>query len=315
MHDKDRETTYPRIVSKFFDGFVTAVSTLVSVEVLAKNTREEVLQDKARSPQRRSPSWLLLRVLLQLCFSRSAKEASEYTGLYKQFIVFLMSRILKTSIQFCLDTDVLHIMNAKIVRRLYKLNPNLCTLVQDAVLEVMRETYELISNRQSSIQDHEKHSIDLLTLSTLDFERDIQLSLLELDDFIEATKRRKLQAYKFFVYIKSDLIIYDAYMLLEALGVSGDTTVQNLHGFETQIGSNLSDQVQEHKNDFGACSQLGALMKRYHSLAIVYYSANPEAISIMVLVTLELQVAYDKIAIRSCSLLDKYDPGIPKELL
>ncbi|EGP82392.1 uncharacterized protein MYCGRDRAFT_51670 [Zymoseptoria tritici IPO323] len=315
MHDEDRETTHPGMVSEFFDGFVTAVGTPVSVEVLAKNTREEVLWDKARSPWRRSPGWLLLRVSLQLCFSRSAKEAGEYTGLYKQFMVFLMSRVLKTSTQFCLDTDVLHIMNAKIARRLHKLNPNLCTLVQDAVLEVMRETHELISNRWSSIQDHEKHSIDLSTLSTLDFERDIQLSLPELDDFIEATKRRKSQAYNFFVHMKSDLIIYDAHVLPEALGVSGDTTVQNLHGFETWMGSNLSDWVQEHKNDFGACGQLGALMKRYHSLAMVHYSANPEAISMMVLVTLELWVACDKIATRSCSLLDKYDPGIPEELL
>ena len=64
-----------------------------------------------------------------------------------------------------------------------------------------------------------------------------------------------------------------------------------------------------------ACGDLAQLIYRYHTTAVRYYSDNPEAMSIMVLVLLELWTAVDDIAISICPLLKEYSPGIPHEPL
>jgi hypothetical protein len=50
-------------------------------------------------------------------------------------------------------------------------------------------------------------------------------------------------------------------------------------------------------------------------LAYEHYSGNPENISLMVLTSLELWIAWDKSATQQHPLLLDYDPAIPSELL
>ena len=317
MVDEDRDTTHPGLVTELFEGFLTAVGNHIQVEAIGKNTREEVLWQDAASPWRRSPMWLLLRVSLQLSFSRSADSLTEGTNLYKQFMVFLMSGILDMSQRFSVRGNLLYAMNAKLARRLVKLGTNIDQNVLEAVQMVMNATHLQLENRWSAIQQHNTPCLDLTKLSNLNFENDTLMTFPTLDDYIKTISDRKISHSTIGYSPVSDLILFTPNALPTTFSnfKKGDIEFQNLRGFEAWVDSHLWNWVQAHKNDSGACGQLAILMREYHSLAAPNYAGNPEAVSLMVLVMLELWTACDKIATSTCSLLDEYDPGIPAGLL
>ncbi|KAK0342281.1 hypothetical protein LTR91_019510 [Friedmanniomyces endolithicus] len=112
MVDEDRDTAHPGMIPEFIMGFLNAVGQSAHVDTICKNTREEVLLLDARSPWRRSPVWLLLRVALQLKLP---------CDIYKEFMAFIMSSIINDHDCQKLSSDMRFSMMAKVARRVYKL--------------------------------------------------------------------------------------------------------------------------------------------------------------------------------------------------
>jgi hypothetical protein len=96
LHDEDRDTTDPTIVTDWLMNYIAALGELTNTIRISKNTREEVLWDHCKHPWRRSPLWLLIRVTLQLLFNRLGSTKQPLDGLYKAFVAQLLSRILDT---------------------------------------------------------------------------------------------------------------------------------------------------------------------------------------------------------------------------
>jgi hypothetical protein len=94
MHDENRDTTHPKMITELFMGFLGPVGAPADVPRLSKNTREEVMWLDTLLPWRRSPLWMLLRVAMHLGFSRLAGPGNPSAGYYKTFIVFLMTKVL-----------------------------------------------------------------------------------------------------------------------------------------------------------------------------------------------------------------------------
>lgn len=92
-HNEDRDTTHPKIVTELLFAYLAYVAEPAEDHALWKNTREEFLWDNARLPWRRSPLWLLIRVAMQLEFSRSCIASCKPSDTYKIFMVFLMSHV------------------------------------------------------------------------------------------------------------------------------------------------------------------------------------------------------------------------------
>lgn len=316
MHDEDRDTTDPDMVTGFFNGFVTALGAHVNVEVIAKNTREEVLWSDARYPWRRSPFWLFLRVSLQLGFLQSEK-ANDGPKLYKQFMLFFVAHILQKSAEHPIETDLLYVMTAKLTRRLLKAGTDINPLVLESVRKATCQAHERMTSRWLAVQHSGARTVDMTQLSALDFNRDTRLDLDGLDKFIESLQSRQEQSRNSDFRPVQKLITYYAHILPDLANHAdeGQVVVQNLHGLENWVGTFLPAWIEEHRNDPGACGQLAQLMSRYHHFAKTRYSGNAEATSIMILVMLELWTACDKIAIASCPLLDDYEPGLSKDLL
>lgn len=63
------------------------------------------------------------------------------------------------------------------------------------------------------------------------------------------------------------------------------------------------------------CVALAKLLESYQHIATCEYKGNPEAVSIMLLVSIEMWIACDRIATTICPLLHDYDTGIPMEPL
>ncbi|KAF8860560.1 hypothetical protein BDZ45DRAFT_800719 [Acephala macrosclerotiorum] len=316
MHDEDRDTTDPKLVTELFMGFLRSVGAPVTVSRLWKNTREEVLWLDSRSPWRRSPLWLLIRVAMQLAFARSSDLSNSPGDLYKFFMLFLMTQVLERSLEVFIPSDILYSMNAKVVRRLLKLDSAVNAPALNFVENVLRKTNTLLDTRWSKIMKQETLHFDLSRLEHLDFERDTVNSLPELDLYIETMANRKNNKGFIAFQPRSDLIKYEAEELPNCLeSWTADYRPYNLKAFEAWVASNLNSWLSDHKASSSTCAGLSESIRTYYGIAYSFYSGNPEGMSLMLLTILELWVACDESAIHNCEILRDYDPGIPKELL
>ncbi|KAI0467024.1 hypothetical protein F4859DRAFT_526089 [Xylaria cf. heliscus] len=70
QHDEHRDSIHPKMVAQNLSPFLTSTGKPVEEHGIRKNTRELIQWHNTRSPWRRSSMWLLIRVTLQLLFSR-----------------------------------------------------------------------------------------------------------------------------------------------------------------------------------------------------------------------------------------------------
>jgi hypothetical protein len=88
-----RDTTAPGLVTDFLMTIITVLGEATDVKRIVKATREDVLWT-CKQPWRRSPLWLLVRVVLQLWFTRNATNLQSPDNLYKAFMICMLSRLL-----------------------------------------------------------------------------------------------------------------------------------------------------------------------------------------------------------------------------
>ena len=316
MHDEDRDTTHPIMITELFMGVLRSVGEPVDVTRLWKNTREEVMWLDSLLPWRRSPMWLLVRVAMQLVFSRSAVSSNSSGDLYKTFMVFLLSHVLELSHKHSLPSELLYAMNAKLARRLHKLDSSVGEYGVNFVHNVMQNTNKLIHANWSNVMEQAGPRYDLSRIEYLDFGQDVFNALPALDEYIESLAKRENTESSAVFQPVSALVEYQAKELPTCLSSSTEEYMPyNLRAFEDWVASNLCQWIEHHKSNANTCGELGHLIQVYHGVASPVYSGNPEASSMMLLTILELWIACDESAIHICELLSDYDPGIPKELL
>jgi hypothetical protein len=92
--DEYRDTTAPGLVTDFLMTVITVLGETTDVKRITKATREDVLWTRCKQPWRRSPLWLLVRVALQLWFTRNSTNPQSPDDLYKTFMICMLSRLL-----------------------------------------------------------------------------------------------------------------------------------------------------------------------------------------------------------------------------
>ncbi|KAJ5762048.1 uncharacterized protein N7511_005430 [Penicillium nucicola] len=320
QHDEDRDTTHPKMITEFMMSVLLPLGTTVRWPQILKHTRDDILWQRSRSPWRRSSLWLLVRVTMQLICRRSLGQERGYE-LYKHFMVFFMA-----SVAGCFDigasSDDLYVMNAKLARRLLRINLSVKPAWLSSVEKIVNQKVLQIDEHWGQIQFKSKHYPDVQSLALLNFLNDISVQLPGLDAHISSifqqTSRgpitsafqpssRLLQLQPGVLPCHLDFVdLHDA-----------DYTIYNLASFEYWVSSSLSAWLMKNtaklktSAKLKTCAKLGTLMICYHRAAATAYSGNPEAISIMVLTLLELWVASDKSANLIHEDLKDYDPCIP----
>ncbi|KAK0270797.1 hypothetical protein LTR35_013849 [Friedmanniomyces endolithicus] len=298
--DEDRDTADPAMVSEVFMGFLRSVGRSVLVTAISKNTREEVMWNDARSPWRRSPVWLMLRVSLQLKLPHD---------LYKEFVTFMMSQLLKAPASQGLSSDLRYAMMAKIARRMLKLSPAMNAQVVQYVQTILQDTTAALDKQRRRLQA--RKPLDLLQLRSLNFEQDELTAIPALDEYLRSIAARQSSQQSTDFQPVSGLIAFRPQVLPDLSRFCHDDYAnQNLLAFETWVTSHLRNWSTAHKSDADACKVLGKLMKSYHSLAYRQYTGNPEATSVCHLTILQLWVALDTCALHLCPLLGDYDTGL-----
>jgi len=310
-HDEDRDTTHPGMVTEFLEGIVASVGAVIPSVSITKNTREEVSWADANHPWMRSPVWLLLRISLQLAFRELIPAPLDGQRAYKSFMIFMMSQILYSSKKSRMPVDALYAMNAKIARRLTKLSD-----IDSALLQKIRksttETHDEIKKRWHLQQESDVRYLDLEGLCELDFDSDSILSLPEMAQYLLAAKAHENPDSGSKFHPTNGLVTYTHDDLPNSIGDPDATTdvIPKLNAFENWIGDSLQRWRESHNTE-GSCVALAKLLESYQQVAIREYKGNPEATSVMVLVSIEIWICCDLIATSVCPLLNDYDPQIP----
>jgi hypothetical protein len=178
-----RDTAMPHLVTEHLVSFLRAIGKPVSTTTAKKNTREEVFWKDAKNPWRRSSLWLLLRVAMQLTFARLS--ADPLKSMYKSFMAFLMSRILKLALtSSCLESDIIYAMNAKLSQRLLKIEEQKEEAWFSDVWEVMKMAHSHTNSRWESVMTKSCPSVDLSALRTLNPAENVVHELPDLVQFL-----------------------------------------------------------------------------------------------------------------------------------
>lgn len=317
LHDEDRDTTHPGMVTEVLMAFLSAIGQPIPNTSITKNTREEVRWKDSRSPWHRSATWLLIRVALQITLAQSPGSSA----LYKQALLVTMCRIAEHALASPLSCDGLYVMNAKIAQRVLKLGSNINAAVLSHVQITTKDVHSELEKRWAIIREHDSEKLDLSGLMTLDFRQDTFASLSKLDEYLEAITKGQDKTQIAEGIESPSLLKFDPDTLpsLTDYGFSAEETytLANLHGFEDWVASHcqLWSASRPASSRLDSIKGVSNLIKRYHSMASHYYTDNPEALSVMLLTIMELWIACDHLAKSSIPLLRAYDPEIDLDLL
>lgn len=308
------DTTHPKMITELFSAFLRSVGSPFQVASICKNTREEVFWQQGNL-WRRSPLWLLVRVALQLGFSRSeVLHPPENT--YKTFMLFFMTDILRQSQAFDLSSDVLSAMSAKLSCRQKKFARPIPRRLVNFLESTLLATHDILQKRWSRIQEQNSINNKLERLSSLDFQRDTRTDLVSLDEYITCVASRGQTHSDAAIKLTCPLEEHNAYDKPKFIFSSeSGYDIFHLATFESWVSSNLEEWVMANITQPGTTGVLRGLIEAYHRAALVQYANNPEALSVMILTILELWVASDMSAIENHELLRQYDPEIPLDLL
>ena len=317
MHDEDRDTKSPHVVTELLLAWLLPMGGEAQVSRIQKNTREDVLWRNTLLPWRRSPLWLLIRVTLQLIFQREVESAPS-DRLYKMFMVFLMSRILASCLPRHMEPDLLYVMNAKIARRMVKLGSECDPAISKSIHDVCSEATCRLQQTWVACQDENIRLHDSIDLTKVDCESDALHDLPRVDNYLEKARMRtttrasaEFQPEKYLLKQSATVLP----VLSPDLHTDPTYAGRDLYQFESWIDQNLPAWLDVHISVSETCSKLESLTRKYHGYASAVYAGNPESMSVMVLTIMELWVACDRSAVRTCPLLVDYEAAIPEQLL
>ncbi|KAJ3496215.1 hypothetical protein NLG97_g2827 [Lecanicillium saksenae] len=288
---------------------------------------------------RRSPIWLLLKVVLQqeLMRKKSSEEEAlkektpkqktpkqktskpktpkERTAtdntLYKQFMLYFFSLLLDIACSMEFDSHTLQCMARKIGYRTQKLRHALSNSWLIHVEKAVKTANGLIAKRWQEIvrSEQEKRAPAIPKFQSDEIKCYVQHK--GLDEFLNKVRHRAPQGEVAVPDPKSDIINWPTDKLPNIKQLSKekrDSHVFNLIKIEEWVEDNLAAFVTKYKDSESSCSNLKLFAVEYFKLASAIYKGTPEHLSVMYLVLLELWVACDKIAVSRNPLLDGYVP-------
>ncbi|RDA94782.1 hypothetical protein CP533_4222 [Ophiocordyceps camponoti-saundersi (nom. inval.)] len=304
------ESTAPHLVMRLLFPYLQANGKRFGDRRISKNTREEVCSGEAQGrPFKRSPVWLCIRVALHL--ELSAGKPSD--DLYKKFLVFYMARLLKEAASEGLASDIIHVMNAKIARRLVKLDLTNNEAFMSTVALYTTAATRLLESRWSNIIDAQSRELELTPLNEDDVAKDTALSLPDLDSFLETNAgQQRHEGHRSF-QPSSQVVLFspDVFPDLAAIGRTTDEyRLHNLNEFEHWVCKYLDSWIDRFAEE-ETCTKIKRAIKNYHEMAKTSYAGHPEGLSVMILTVAQLWIACDKSAIKVIPLLAEYNHDVP----
>lgn len=125
------DSAHPGLVTEVLQSIVAKFGDNCECPRIHKKIRDEVNWNGNRLPWRRSPLWLVIRVSLNLLL-RDILSPQLAEKQYKNFMAFFIAKVSDAAKDF-VDPDIKAVINAKLARRLTKLDGNILSFVSTAV--------------------------------------------------------------------------------------------------------------------------------------------------------------------------------------
>uniref|UniRef100_A0A8H7NEB3 DUF6606 domain-containing protein n=1 Tax=Bionectria ochroleuca TaxID=29856 RepID=A0A8H7NEB3_BIOOC len=313
---ENRDTTKPHIVTQLLMAVLRSFGEMRRRRIIWKNTREEVRYEFGnRLPWRRSPVWLLMRVVLQLTLTDQSATPPLNDCVYKKFMVYFMTRLLKLSLEADRPSDDIYIMNAKITRRLRKLDVKQAESWMTPVCSIIRDATSKLNERWQDVVRQDLRRLETADIFPSSLDQECKLSLPKLDNFISEIQQRAINMEPDTFIPSSDIMRVSSDKIPSPLQAkSAPYRIYNLVAFENWVAQCLPNWINSHLDDQSSCAQLLSTMRDYFEIAKTAYESQPEGQSIMLLILLELWVACDKSAVAIYPLSLDYDPEVPVEI-
>ncbi|KAH9056707.1 hypothetical protein EDB87DRAFT_1812734 [Lactarius vividus] len=306
-----RESPHPRYISELLVGILRGFGQPASVNRITKRIGDEVLWKDAYKPWRRSPLWLVIRVTLQTSLDHDT---------YKTFILFFHARLLQICVQRCFPSETLHLMRAKMTRRLLKLGPAVSDDVYRAVYDIAKETESLLWIRWSSFRANQSVSPPWHP-EELDYVRDTAITLKNSRRYLINTlcptshsyvQKQFKPSHSLRLVDTVDFIWFSHGRLTLAVAKDKRTALAD---FELSVERYLDAWVGSRLHDDDAPDVIASCVEQYYASAREIYNSYPEDNSVMILTVIDLWVALDKLTTHQCPLLTSYSPEIPQDFL
>ena len=310
-----RDTTHPRYITELLTGILRSVGRPADIIRITKRVGDDIVWNNSELPWRRSSLWLLIRVAIQTSLDRSTLGRDTY----KRFMLFFMCRLANEKNCANLPNDLLHSMSAKLSRRLRKLGSSAPDWLSRTVLQTCTSLRSTLEKRWREVQAAQRVS-PLWTPSQFDLSLDIELSLLGSGDYLRSSlanrsivplhtpfKPRHRPRGALDDFLSSDATFFEETYRAEPYVA--------LYDIERAVEQGIDAWVDQVMDNNKACVELEILANKYSSSALRTYTDNPELLSVMLLTTIELWVALDKIAIKETPMLAGYSPEVPTSLL
>lgn len=311
---EERETSHPKFITEMLTGILRAIGSPAPTQRIQKRIADDVLWDNAKIPWRRSPLWLVVRVALQTTLKLPDGTHIEY----KAFMVFFMAKILDLAIRKGFPVDILFTMNAKLSRRVYKARDRMSGFVLDEARRVGDRAYDVLCAGWAQAQSYHAAKLDWRPHPS-GYSNDAYLTMLNSRDYVRAVRTMQCSKPERESFVPSEAQRFDTSSsnMPELSGISTSAVIRDitLADFELWVTRNLDNWLAVNLNLEGACDELGERIDDYISAAKPLYVSNPERTSILILTTMELWVALDKLTVKHCPLLSDYYPEFTDSFL
>ncbi|KAI9833796.1 MAG: hypothetical protein M1819_003531 [Sarea resinae] len=320
---ESRDTVEPTLITQILMTLLEANGHRTFPPILRKRIRDDVCwTDGAEKPWRRCPYWLVLRVGLQRQIQLGGEAGR---ARYKFLICLFIARLLDDALH--LPPDLIVFLKAKLCRRLSKLEVD-----RDRAPHHVRTVYTLLFTKlgpifnkstETAIQSVEAAWTNLkrmirrpvTLLPRRADQRDLYLSLPNSGLYLERVLAEPLLGIRhpvpYRLPARND-ISAPARSNLRAFA----SLYFSLFELETKIKRSHADIfVFTEPNIQSQCIELARGIDTYLSTVAGAYDANPEQKSLMLLTAMESWMLMDQLATRIYSLLTRFNPGFPPEIL
>lgn len=308
-----RGTVEPRFVTEMLTSILYAIGQPFDSHRIQKNTRDDVIWKNNLMPWRRSPYWLFLKVIVQLCLFNGSSHK-----LYKSFMIHFMSKIIQTSVEEEENSEMLFVMQAKVSRRILKLDLNNETSWLIEVKRIMERCEIHMKRIWTAIEDGEALTVTRPPFNFSYVIEDKNLSLEYLSAYLE---KRRMQDIDMPISnietndrprrIGGPDNLPDPNILIHTRQEDTELMLQDL---EQWVELHLTEWLERNYSSNDTCVQLAALIRFYVDKADPLYKDFPEDHSIMFLTSIELWIALDRCACLKQPILKKYNPGFSETL-
>ena len=305
-----RESAHPKYISELLVGILRGFGQPASVDRITKRIADEVLWKDAYKPWRRSPLWLVIRVALQTSLD---------TNMYKSFMLFFHAHIINLCIPTRFPSETLHIMRAKLARRLSKLGSAVPNNVYQAVYSAAKQTETLLQKRWSSFQTIESTSM-AWDPEVLDTVNDVAIALKQSRTYLINALRSTYRRYSPRPFVPShrqrltNVSNFSQFSDGRLRAAIAEDKRPALADFEYSVEIYLDDWADDQHDD-DAADIIASCIEQYFDAARDIYGADPEDNSVMILTVMSLWMALDRLTTRLYPLMRSYSPEIPRDLL